>query len=188
MSLRIVPITIGDARLFVEREHSHLHAPLSGLCAVSVVGGGLVVCVAILSRPVSRELQAQGCAEVTRVASDGTEHAGSMALGAIRRAALALGWRRLVSSTLLGEAGTIYRADGWHPVAVHGPRSPEAWSCASRDREAAAQPGAKVRWEAGPDARPRDFEVDSLVRAMVGKVELLARPDMNMPLFHKEIV
>lgn len=115
--LRVVPVTITDARAHVARWHSHLAAPVGGLLAAAVAEGDRVACVAILGRPVSRVLQAQGCAEVTRVASDGTApHAASMALGAIRKAALALGWRRLVSSTLIGEAGTSYRAAGWHPL------------------------------------------------------------------------
>ncbi len=183
MSLRVVPCTIGEARAFVERAHSHLHAPISALCAVGVaIEGGELVCVAMLSRPVSRELQAQGCAEVTRCASDGTPHAASMAYGAISRAGIALGWRRLVSSTLLGEAGTCLRAAGWRPVAMRGPRSLAEWSSARRDRQDAAQPGAKVRWEFGPDALPLNREVDEVLRASVGKVALPARPERD-PLF-----
>ena len=179
MTLRVVPVTIGEACAFVERHHSHLHAPVSGLCAVGVADGDRLACVAILSRPVSRELQAQGCAEVTRVASDGTEHAAGKALGAITRAALALGWRRLVSSTLLGEAGTIYRACGWCPVSVGGGGQ---WGRSSRSRPDAIQPGAKVRWETGPDAKPMDPKVDLLVRESVGKVPILKRRS-GLPLF-----
>lgn len=180
--LNLSPITIGDARKYVEREHSHHHAPLSALCAVSVVdGGGLIVCVSMLGRPVSRELQAQGCVEVHRVASDGTApHAASMAIGAIARAAIALGWRRLVSYTLLGEAGTSYRAAGWCPVSVS--RDGREWSCVSRERGAVGQPGAKVRWEVGPDAMPRCAEVDAMVRESVGKIALPKRSE-RMPLF-----
>lgn len=181
--LRVVPITITDARAHVDRWHSHLPAPVGGLlaAAVAVDDPPRVVCVAILSRPVARVLQAQGCAEVTRVASDGTEaHAASMALGAIRRAALALGWRRLVSSTLLGEAGTSYRAAGWHPVAISAGGE---WGRDDRPRDAAAQPGAKIRWETGPDALPLDPEVDAAVREAVGRVDLRPRPGPDFPLF-----
>ncbi len=178
MSLRVVPCNIGEARAFVE--HSHLHAPLSGLCAVGVAEDGRLACVAILSRPVSRELQAQGCAEVVRVASDGTPHAASMALGAITRAAAALGWRRIVSSTLLGEVGTTYRAAGWRAVAVQ--LRERTWG--TRGDLGAIQPGAKVRWETGPDAMPVNPDVDELVRASVGKVAIPDRAE-RMPLFSK---
>jgi len=120
--LRIVPLTITAARVAVERWHSHHRAPLSGICCVGVESEGDLACVAVLGRPVSRMLDADDAtAEVTRVASSGeVPHAASAALGAISRAALALGYRRLVSYTILGEAGTIYRACNWHPTAISG--------------------------------------------------------------------
>lgn len=180
--LRLTPVNIRQARAFVEREHSHLHAPLSGLCAVGVSDGDRLACVAILSRPVSRVLQAQGCAEITRVASDGTPHASSMAIGAISRAGIALGYRRLVSSILLGEAGTSYRAAGWWPVAAC--LKERHWDVGARNYEfrPAEQPGAKVRWEFGPDALPRDPAIDAIVRESVGKIDLKHRGE-SMPLF-----
>lgn len=119
MTLRVVPVTITDARKHIERHHSHHHAPVGGLLACAVAEGDRVCCVAVLSRPVARMLDARGdVAEVTRVASDGTKHAASMCLAAVTRAALALGWRRLVSYTLLGEAGTSYRAAGWRCTGI----------------------------------------------------------------------
>lgn len=145
------------------------------------IRGDELVCVALAGRPSARLLAE--CAEVTRVASVGGEaaqHAASMALGAITRALLALGHTRLVSYTLLGEAGTSYRAAGWWPVAVT--RGGE-WGRADRPREAAAQPGRKVRWEYGPAALPRDPEVDTAVRAAVGKVALPARTPVEPCLF-----
>jgi hypothetical protein len=183
--LRLLPVTITRARGLVARLHSHHHAPPSGLCAVGVAFEGEADprCVAILSRPVARVLQSQGCAEVTRVASDRTPHAASMAIAAIARAALALGYRRLVSYTLLGEAGTSYRAAGWWPVMVGQRR--EGWGCPSRPRGLPAQPGAKVRWEFGPGALPRDDAADHTVREMVGKVEIPPRAPDALPLFDR---
>lgn len=179
--LVLMPTNIGEARKFIERHHSHLHAPVSGLCAVGVGDGTDLCCVAMLGRPVSRELQAQGCAEVTRVASDGTEHAASKALAAITRAALALGYRRLVSSILLGEKDTSYRAAGWWPVAIG--ETTRAWDSHPRATAGShVQPGRKVRWEFGPEALPRDPEIDCLVREHAGKVDLRPRPE-GLPLF-----
>lgn len=181
MTLTLVPIGITGARKWIEAHHSHLHAPLGGLCAVAIATDGRICCVATLSRPVSRVLQASGvCAEINRVASDGTApHAASKAIGALSRAGIAIGYRRLVSSTLLGEAGTSYRAAGWWPVAVD--MRERDWIRSDGEREAAAQPGAKVRWEFGPDASPVDLAVDALVRASVGTIPLRDRPE-NLPL------
>ena len=180
MSLVLMPTNIGEARKFIERHHSHLHAPVSGLCAVGVGDGTTLHCVAMLGRPVSRMLQAAGCAEVIRVASDGTEHAASKALGAITRAAIALGYRRLVSSILLGEKGTSYRAAGWWPA--HLDTRERDWKRSDGERARADQPGPKVRWEYGPEALPCDPEVDRAVRENAGKVDLRPRSD-GMPLF-----
>lgn len=179
MTLSIVPLTLKAAHAHVQRHHSHLDRPQGGLCAVGVAEDGRLACVAILARPVARLLAQPGVAEVTRVASDGTQHAASMCLGAITRAALALGYTRLVSSTLLGEAGTIYRACGWRPVTIGAGGE---WSRSGRERSAAMQSGAKVRWETGPKALPADAEVDALVREMVGRVVLTGRRE-TMPLF-----
>jgi hypothetical protein len=86
-----------------------------------------------------------GCLEVTRVASDGTtKNAASKALGAIMRAAAALGYKRLVSYTLATEAGTSYKACGWHQAAFVRGRE---WSCPSRKRKPSKQPVDKIRWE-----------------------------------------
>jgi len=189
VSLRLAPIDLAPARAWIQREHSHLDAPTGGKCAVAVEvldgGGWRLCCVALLGRPVSRELQAQGCAEVLRVASDRTPHAASKALAAITRAGLALGYTRIVSSTLLGEAGTMYAAAGWRAVACRllerGPEVAE-WGREGRVREPAAQPGAKVRWETGPDALPADPHVEALLRESVGRVEIRARQE-RLPLF-----
>ena len=175
-ALRVVPVTLRAARAHVQAHHSHLAAPVGGLFAVGVARDGVLCCVAIVGHPVARMLT--GCAEVTRVASDGTRHAASMALGAAGRAGLALGWRRLVSYTLLGEPGTSYRAAGWWPVAVCDGGQ---WSREDRPREAAQQAGRKVRWEYGPDALSRDAQVDALVRASAGSVPLRPRTEV-LPL------
>lgn len=114
MTLRVVPVTIGEARAYVERHHSHHHAPVSALFAVGVEADGVLACVAMVGRPVARETDADRFAcEVTRVASAGVRHAASKCLAAAARMALAGGFTRLVSFTLLGESGATYLAAGW---------------------------------------------------------------------------
>lgn len=181
MTLSLVPLRVKAALPFCDEHHSHLDPSRGGLFAV----GERLVCVAVAGRP-ARKLQELGHVDdVTRVASDGTaEHAASMALGAIRRAALALGYRRLVSYTLLGEAGTSYRAAGWWPTSLG---KGGTWSRAGRPRAFPIQPGLKVRWETGPLAEPIDQELAALVRESVGKIALPPRPrrEVSMPLFDR---
>ncbi len=180
MTLRVVPITITDARKHIEAHHSHHHAPVGGLFAAAVAEGDRVCCVAVLSRPVARMLDARGnVAEVTRVASDGTKHAASMCLAAITRAAIALGYTRLVSYTLLGEAGTSYRAAGWRCTAITG--TSEGWASHPRTKNI-VQAGGKARWETGPEALPESPEAVATMLAAVGVAVVPDRPEV-LPLF-----
>jgi hypothetical protein len=141
--IKVVPLTVTEANAHVKKHHTHHDPVQGGLFAVGVEEDGRLVCVAIAGRPVARALV--GCLEVTRVASDGTtKNAASKALGAIMRAAAALGYKRLVSYTLATEAGTSYKACGWHQAAFVRGRE---WSCPSRKRKPSKQPVDKIRWE-----------------------------------------
>ena len=142
--LRVVPCTITRARAFVAEHHRHLAPPISGLFAVGVARGEELVGVAIVGRPVARELQDGRTAEVTRVCTAGERNACSMLLSACRRGAHALGYRRLVTYTLTSEPCTSLRAAGWREVASVRGRS---WSCPSRPRSAGPARD-KRRWEA----------------------------------------
>jgi len=149
VTLSVVPVTRLDARAFIERHHSHHHKPNTWIAVTGVASGGVLCCVATLELPKARMLCDGLTAEVSRVASDGSaKHAASKALGAIAQVAFGLGYRRLVSYTLLGEAGTSYRAAGWHVTARSAGGS---WDRPSRPRDArdSGARGAKVRWELG---------------------------------------
>lgn len=178
MTLRVVPCTITEARAFVERHHAHHHAPVGGLFAVAVADGGRVSCVAIMSRPVARLLDAQGhVAELTRSASDRTEHAASKCIAAAARMALAGGYTRLVSYTLLGETGVAYLAAGWHVTGLSG--GGDGWN--SRAGRAVSQTAEKIRWETGPDALPYDEAADLYRATAVGVVPINPRTE-TLPL------
>jgi hypothetical protein len=104
-----------------------------------------------------------------------------MALAAVSRAALALGYRRLVSYLLLGERGTSYRAAGWFPTALSAGGVWDRPSRPSGVRET-AQSGTKVRWESGPDAASRDASLLAQVDAAVGTIALPGKV-ASEPLF-----
>lgn len=178
MSLRVVPVTIGAARAFVERHHSNHHAPVGGLLACAVADGDRLCCVAILSRPVARMLDAHGdVAEVTRVATDRTRGAALLCLRALTSAALRLGWARLVSYTLLGESGRLYRQAGWRITGLV--EASDRWH--SREGRVIAQGGAKVRWEHGPSALPANGAAALVAGLAAGRVNVPARPE-TLPL------
>ena len=179
MTLRVVPITLGAARAHVERHHSHHGAPVGGLLACAVAHDDRIVCVAILGRPVARKIDDGTTAEVTRLASDGTRHAASMCLAAVTRAAIALGYRRLVSYTLLGETGTSYRAAGWRCTGLV--QASQGWL--SRPGRTIVQSGGKARWETGPDASREDADALAAIDAARGCA--LTPREETLPLFRE---
>ena len=150
MTLELHPITVTDARALIARWHRHNLPPVSALFAVAV--GNPEICgVATVGRPVARRLQDGWSCEITRVATDGTYNACSMLYGACRRAASALGYRRIYTYSLMSESGASLRAAGFKVDAEVPAR--QTWSVPSRAREqvdlfgADRRPtGVKVRW------------------------------------------
>lgn len=178
VTVRVIPIA--SARSACDRWHRHHPPPVGGLFALGAFAGTRLVCAAVVSRPVARVLDYGTVAEVTRLASDGTTRgAASAVLRACVREALARGFRRLVSYTLLGEAGACYRAARWRTT--HVTRA-EQWARKDRQRKPAAQGGRKIRWEAGPDAPPRCMRAWALMLAHVGRVELVTRSPAQQEL------
>ena len=166
-------ISIRSALLACGRWHSHHDPPAGGLFAVGAFVAERLVCAAVVSRPVARRLDTGHVAEVTRLASDGsTRGAASATLRAAAAAAAAAGYTRVVSYTLLGEAGRCYRAARWRPT--HVTRA-EQWSRRSRARRPAQQPGRKVRWETGAAAAPRSADAERALREHTGRVAIPTR-------------
>jgi hypothetical protein len=145
MRLAVVPMTLGEANVFVERHHRH-SVPVVGHkfsvgCATM---GGQIVGVGIVGRPVSRGLDDGWCLEVLRVCTDGTPNACSMLYGTCWRAARALGYRRLVTYTLKTEPGTSLTAAGWRIV---GEVTKRSWDTPSRPRVDRDERQGRFRWE-----------------------------------------
>jgi len=145
MTLNLQPITQSEAFAFIRRHHRHHEPPQGWLFGVAVNNGQQVVGVATIGRPVARGLQDGYTAEVTRCCTDGTPHVASKLYAAAWRAARALGYRRLVTYTLVEESGTSLRAAGWRPLYQTRGGS---WSCPSRPRVDTHPLGQKTLWEA----------------------------------------
>lgn len=144
MKLFLHPVTIREARAFVDAHHRHHKAPQGALFAVGVSSGETVEGVAIIGKPVARMLNDGWTAEVTRVCTLGARNACSILYGAAWRAARALGYRRLVTYTLDSESGVSLRAAGWKVV---GQTRGGTWSRRTRPRVDKHPTQAKLRWE-----------------------------------------
>ena len=92
----------------------------------------MIVGVAIVGRPVARELDDGLTVEVTRLCTLGAYNACSLLYGAARRAADAKGYRRGLTYILASEGGDSVRAAGYRQLWTVKGRS---WSCQSRPRE-----------------------------------------------------
>lgn len=146
--LSLCPISQKEARIFVERHHRHALPPPGDIFRVAVHDGEDIVGVAMVGRPVARMEDDGRTAELTRLAvAEGNRNAASMLLGAVRRAAFALGYRRLVTMTLQSESGASLRAAGYRLL---GERPDRNWNAPGRPR-VERNTGAKFKWEARSD-------------------------------------
>ena len=144
--LQLVPIDLATARSFVEMWHRHHSAPQGHKFSIGVALNDQLVGVAVVGRPGPRHYQDGRTLEVTRTATDGTPNANSMLYGAAWRATSALGYRRLITYTQQGEAGSSLRGAGWRIIAERPPRP--GWNTPSRPREDKHPLGiARTLWE-----------------------------------------
>lgn len=141
--LQLRPITRDDAKAFIREHHRHHGAPVGDLWRHAVHDGeGVLVAVAVVGRPVARELDDGLTVEVTRLCTVGAPNACSMLYAAARRAADAKGYRRGLTYILASEydrfdgdghriGGASARAAGYRFLwRVKG----RSWDCPSRPR------------------------------------------------------
>jgi hypothetical protein len=148
----LVPVTLAEAKRFVDRFHRHNRAPVSWKFGVGLADeAGELVGVAMAGRPVGRGLDLPGNVEIARVCTLGHGNANSRLYGAVLRAAAALGYGRAYTYTLQGESGASLKAVGFVVDAVLDERP--TWDTPARRRvqvdlfgEPTRPAGAKVRW------------------------------------------
>jgi hypothetical protein len=153
--MKLVPISLADAKRYVNEHHNHSEAPVSWKFGVGLELDGKLIGVAIAGRPVSRMLDRESSAiEITRVclAEKGAHrNAASRLYGAICRAAAALGYEAAYTYTLQGEDASSVRAAGF--TADRQVPGQPTWSRKGRARQdatlfgGARRPvGDKTRW------------------------------------------
>lgn len=140
----LVPVSQKAANAWVNQTHRHLSAPRGDLFRVGLEVRSEFVAVGIAGRP-CRALQDGRTAELTRVASIAASdvNACSVLYGALRRAGIALGYKRFVTYTLPSEPGTSLKAAGFDD---DGLTDGGEWDRPSRRRRATEQSSQKRRW------------------------------------------
>lgn len=144
MTIELQPITYADACEYVKQYHRHHPAPQGHKFSIAVADEQRVVGVVMVGRPVARAYDNGRTLEVTRCCTDGTKNAASMLYAAAWRAARSLGYRRMVTYTLITEPGTSLRAAGWR--VLHQTKG-GSWNCPTRPRVDKHPTGQKTLWE-----------------------------------------
>lgn len=152
--LEIRPITLKKANAFVAMYHRH-NIPTTGhKYSIACYDGERLCGVAIAGRPVARKLDDGRTIEVYRVCTDGTKNACSILYGACSRCAKEMGYKRVITYTLMSEPGTSLKASGFTKYGETGGKN---WDVPSRPRyvsfltifgeEAKYPEEKKIRWE-----------------------------------------
>jgi len=146
--MNLQPITYAEACEFIKQYHRHHLPPQGWKFGIAVNDDEKVVGVITVGRPVARNLDDGWTLEVTRCCTDGTKNCASKLYSAAWRAVRAMGYRRLITYTLISEPGTSLIAAGWKPVYQTNSGS---WNCKSRPRVDKHPIGQKTLWEMAND-------------------------------------
>ncbi len=142
--LTIVPVDREEAIEFVRIHHRTHVPPVACKFQLGCANGDAMVGVIIVGRPVARMNQDGWTLEVTRCCTDGTKNAPSKLYAAAWRASRAMGYRRLITYTMVSEPGTSLRAAGWREIGTVRGRS---WHTKTRPRVDKHPLQDKICWE-----------------------------------------
>ncbi len=154
MVIELRPLSLADANRLVGLWHSHHRQVRGHKFSIGAFVDGQPVGAVVVGRPVAPSLDDGLTFEVTRLVTNGFRHAASRLLGAARRAAFAMGVRRLVSYTREDEDGVCYKAAGWVPTKQTRGRGWDSGNKALRWLPGLYEPTTevvdRVRWETAP--------------------------------------
>lgn len=109
--LSILPTSLRRANTYIKDNHRHHGALNSCRFALRVLDGrGKQRGVLVTRNPASKSLDDQLTLEISRICTDGAKNAVTKLVGSTRRAAKALGYKRIITYTLPEEGGASLRA------------------------------------------------------------------------------
>lgn len=111
--LTIRPITLRAANEYVSANHRHNQPTAGHKWSLALYDGERLCGVAIAGQPIARKLDDGLTIEVRRLCTDGTKDACSKLYGACARVAKEMGYRKIITYTLISEPGTSLKASGW---------------------------------------------------------------------------
>lgn len=108
--LKVRSVSFGDACHFVKLFHRHCKPPVGHKFSLGCFQNGQMVGVAICGRPVSRVYDDGVTLEITRLATNGTRNACSKLYAEARKYAQKIGYKKIITYTLMSESGASLRA------------------------------------------------------------------------------
>ena len=143
--LKITPTNFKEDNQFDSEKHRH-HKPIKTgykFC-IAISDTKKIRGVAIVGIPVSRHLMDGWTLEVRRVCTDGVKNGCSMLYGACWRICKELGYRKLITYTLITESGASLKGAGWNLI---GKRGGGTWDRKLRPRVDLHPLQRKLLWE-----------------------------------------
>lgn len=145
----LVPMDLDEAQEFVLNFHRHNKPVVGHKFSLGCSDGDRLVGVAIVGRPVNRNLDDKATLEATRVCVTDAAPKGACSFLYSRcwRAAAALGYSRLITYNLQSESGASLRGAGFRLVGTIPPRAPGGWQNRPGREWQEVVGQAKFRWE-----------------------------------------
>lgn len=146
----LVNIDLTDAKRFVRQHHRH-NPKITGWKVGVGLANGELRGVAVLSRPISKEVQKREprTAEIIRTCTLGDKNANSRLYAAMARAAAALGYTAVITYTRPDESGASLKAAGFvRDEGEFGSRDGQVWHGAQQTliEDEHDNSGPKYRW------------------------------------------
>lgn len=113
MSLEIRPITFKTTSEYIEKYHRHNGKTVGCKFVIGCFDGDKMVGVAVCGRPISRHYDDGRTLEINRVCTDGTLNACSKLYGASCRIAKDMGYKKVITYTLVTEDGASLKASNF---------------------------------------------------------------------------
>lgn len=144
--LTVVPLTLKMANDGITQWHRHHKRVVGHRFSLGVMDeSGRLRGVLTAGRPVARAYDQNLMLEVNRLATDGCPNACSALYGAARRAARAMGYRRIITYILDTEPGISLKAAGW--ILTSAKAGGGSWNNLKRPRHDLHPIGYKQLWD-----------------------------------------
>ena len=130
--MQAVPLTLKKANNFIKKHHRHNKPVVGYKFAIGALKDGRLVGVAIVGRPVARNLDDGLTAEITRVCTDGTKNANSFLYARCKKICQLMGYKRVITYTLERESGASLMAVG---AKFDAEVKPTGWNRPNRKRK-----------------------------------------------------